>query len=155
MTPTNDDIKHYILSLTPTIWSTTAQLEVHPSPDGHALPDTAGTLGACVHISGAWEGAVVLQCAPGLAARAARVMLHLPSENASAEDMRDALGELANITGGNLKAALPSPSHLSLPVVAQGDDLIVRVLKSRRIAQLAFESEGFPLVISVLMKEVK
>ena len=35
----------------------------------------------------------------------------------SLEDVQDALGEVANVVGGNLKALLPEGSTLSLPVV--------------------------------------
>jgi chemotaxis protein CheX len=34
-----------------------------------------------------------------------------------AEDVDDALGELANVVGGNVKAVLPGPSVLGLPEV--------------------------------------
>jgi hypothetical protein len=33
------------------------------------------------------------------------------------EDIEDALGELANVVGGNVKAVLPGPSVLGLPEV--------------------------------------
>ena len=33
------------------------------------------------------------------------------------EDVEDALGELANVVGGNVKAVLPGPSVLGLPEV--------------------------------------
>ena len=33
------------------------------------------------------------------------------------EDVADALGELANVVGGNVKAVLPGPSVLGLPEV--------------------------------------
>ena len=33
------------------------------------------------------------------------------------EDIDDALGELANVVGGNVKAVLPGPSALGLPEV--------------------------------------
>ena len=33
------------------------------------------------------------------------------------EDIEDGLGELANVVGGNVKAVLPGPSALGLPVV--------------------------------------
>ena len=42
-----------------------------------------------------------------------------PGEPAEA-DIADALGEIANVIGGNLKSTLPGPSLLSLPVVTTG-----------------------------------
>jgi chemotaxis protein CheX len=36
------------------------------------------------------------------------------------EDVADAVGELANMIGGNIKGLMPGPSVLTLPVVASG-----------------------------------
>ena len=41
---------------------------------------------------------------------------HAPAE-LDDEDIADAFGEIANVVGGNVKAALPGPSALSLPDV--------------------------------------
>jgi chemotaxis protein CheX len=46
---------------------------------------------------------------------------HLLRVSAPADDdVADALGELANIVGGNLKSLMPPPSALSLPSTARG-----------------------------------
>ncbi len=41
-------------------------------------------------------------------------------EDVSPADVLDAVGELVNIVGGNLKGMLPSPTGLSLPSVTDG-----------------------------------
>jgi chemotaxis protein CheX len=71
-----------------------------------------------VEIVGPWTGAVVLTCGDTTAQRLARHLLreHAP-EVLDEEDVADALGELANVVGGNVKAALPGPSVLGLPEV--------------------------------------
>ncbi|MFC8923837.1 chemotaxis protein CheX [Cellulosimicrobium sp. NPDC057127] len=50
--------------------------------------------------------------------RLARALLQMtPDEDVSLEDVEDALGEVANVVGGNLKGMLPEGSSLTLPVV--------------------------------------
>ena len=76
------------------------------------------TVSSWVTVSGPWNGAVVLTCAPSTAEELTRVVLraHLP-EHLDSEDVDDALGELANVLGGNIKSLLPGPSQLGLPEV--------------------------------------
>jgi hypothetical protein len=85
-----------------------------PLPGG--LP--ADTLSSWVEIVGPWTGTVVLTCGRTTAGELARALLreHAPDE-LEAEDVEDALGELANVVGGNVKAVLPGPSVLGLPEV--------------------------------------
>ncbi|NIQ01639.1 MAG: chemotaxis protein CheX, partial [Nitrospinaceae bacterium] len=54
-------------------------------------------------------------CPIPLARQAAAIMFQLQEDTAGPEEIQDAFGELANITGGNIKALLPEPSYLSLP----------------------------------------
>jgi chemotaxis protein CheX len=67
---------------------------------------------------GPWTGAVVLTCGRSTAEELSRCLLaeHAPPV-LDAEDIQDALGELANVVGGNVKAVLPGPSVLGLPEV--------------------------------------
>lgn len=50
--------------------------------------------------------------------RMARALLALgPQDAVAPDDLRDALGEVANVIGGNIKGLLPQPGSLTLPVV--------------------------------------
>jgi chemotaxis protein CheX len=72
---------------------------------------------AAVSVTGAWRGHVVFECSSGASRHAAAALLGIPADEVSEADVVDALGELANIIGGNVKAMLPAPSALSLPYV--------------------------------------
>ena len=74
-------------------------------------------LSAWVEVSGPWTGAVVLTCGRATAADLAGILLGAPADELASEDIADALGELANVVGGNVKALLPAPSVLGLPEV--------------------------------------
>jgi chemotaxis protein CheX len=85
-----------------------------PLPGG--LPDDA--VSSWVEIVGPWNGAVVLTTGRATAVELSRCLLaeHAPPV-LDDEDVEDAIGELANVVGGNVKAVLPGPSVLGLPEV--------------------------------------
>lgn len=82
---------------------------------------------ATVHISGSWNGSVILSCSSTLARRAAAAMFEIGVDDLDDGEVADALGELVNIIGGNLKCLLPEPSQLSLPTVSLGAAHVVTV----------------------------
>src|SRR4051812_2681989 len=81
-------------------------------------PPPAETVSAWVDITGPWTGSVVLTCAPATAeALTASVLMTRPPVVVDADDVEDALGELANVLGGNIKSVLPGESRLGLPQI--------------------------------------
>ncbi|HEX8630730.1 MAG TPA: chemotaxis protein CheX [Catenuloplanes sp.] len=84
-----------------------------PVPDGASSQDVT----ASVSVTGAWRGHVVVSCSDAAARNAAAALLAVDRQDVTAEDVTDAVGELVNIIGGNVKALLPEPSALSLPHV--------------------------------------
>jgi len=99
-----------------------------------------------VDIVGPWTGTVVLTTGRETAADLTRALLgeHAPAE-LDEEDIADAFGEIANVVGGNVKAALPGPSALSLPDV--GDAPAVR--NPADLCRVDVLWRGEPLSISV------
>ena len=89
---------------------------------GAAVPVRADVT-ACIQITGAWHGVVVLSCGRAVADAVTAAMFGAYEGAAPQEDVIDAMGELANMIGGNIKGVLPGPSHLSLPTVAGGADV--------------------------------
>jgi CheY-specific phosphatase CheX len=82
-------------------------------------------LTGAVYYAGTWQGALFLECALEQARDwAARLMALDPPVDP--EDVRDGLGELANVVAGNLKPLLPPGVGLSLPAVVQGSDFSLR-----------------------------
>ncbi len=71
-----------------------------------------------VDVVGPWTGSVVLTTGRRTAEELTRALLreHSP-EVLEDDDVVDAFGEIANVVGGNVKAALPGSSGLSLPDV--------------------------------------
>ena len=64
-------------------------------------------------------------------------------------EVADALGELVNIIGGNLKCLLPEPSQLSLPTVSLGAAHVVTVPGAGLLKHVELECDGERLHIAV------
>jgi chemotaxis protein CheX len=133
------------------IWLTTLGLATHRlDPRQAALPAEAETLDGIINITGGWQATVALQVPKALAARIASVMFRLDGEKPTTEDMQDAIGELTNMLGGNIKALLAGDCHLSLPAVVEGRGYTVRVPTSHVVDRFAFECEGMPAVVNLM-----
>ena len=102
-----------------------------------------------VFINGAWRGSVEVECSRPLAVRAAASMLGGDAEAMSVSDLKDALGELTNIIGGNIKSLLPGPSHLSLPAVWEGGAAAARPAYESLLDRATLNCGDQPVRISV------
>ena len=77
---------------------------------------------AWVEIQGAEPVRTTVVTGRATADRITRALLALsPGDPVAADDLRDALGEVANVIGGNIKGLMPQPGSLTLPVVELDD----------------------------------
>jgi len=97
------------------VWAMVLGLELLPSKCDPARTD-AFVLGR-VTITGTWHGAVTLGCSPLVARHAAAAMFGKRPNEAEPDEIRDALGELTNMVGGNFKTLLEGDCRLSMPDV--------------------------------------
>ncbi|GAA2356161.1 chemotaxis protein CheX [Dactylosporangium salmoneum] len=111
--PTEEDLK----VIAEQVWSSYLDLDgaspLVPYPP--EKPETDVT--ASVSVTGAWRGHVLVSCSEPAAKNVAAALLGIDFDDVAEEDVADALGELANIIGGNVKSLLPEPCALSLPHV--------------------------------------
>jgi chemotaxis protein CheX len=105
-----------LVAITEQVWESFLDPEGN-SPLLPALADGTSDVAAAVSVTGAWRGHVVIECSTAASRLAAAALLGVPAGEVTEADVADALGELANIIGGNVKALLPEPSALSLPYV--------------------------------------
>ena len=100
-------------------------------------------LTAAVHLAGDWNGAVLLECDRRQACRFAGRFLSMDPPDTVDDVVRDVLGELANMIGGNLKCVLTRGIRLSMPSVVDGGDYSLRVCGAEVRQRLAFQcAEG-------------
>lgn len=117
--PAEDDVR----AVTEDVWlALLGEEEVlapRPVPAGSPF-DATGVWSAAVTVSGGWQGVVTVELQEDAARQLGAGMLDLPAAEVADADVADAVGELVNMVGGNLKSLMPGPSVLSLPAVAAG-----------------------------------
>ncbi len=123
-------------------------VEVH-CPDPKYSHGT-GVLSAVVDISGGWDGTVRLMLTEGLGRHIAGAMLGVAPDEIARSAVWDAVGELANMIGGNLKAILPGPCVLSMPMVAPSMAPADRVGSEDVVGAVAVDWEGQTATVTVL-----
>ena len=125
-------------------------LGLHLEPTERFSCDDADALSAVIRISGSWDSLVQVLTPRRTAVAIASNMFDMSEQDLSEAEIRDAVGEIVNMVGGNLKGIVEGESSLSLPCVGesagcppfdnsfsgvsvsnrcQGDPLIVRLLE--------------------------
>jgi chemotaxis protein CheX len=107
-------------------------------------------LTSAVHLAGDWNGAVLLECDRGQACRFAGRFLSMEPLDTVDDVVRDVLGELSNMIGGNLKCVLTRGIRLSMPSVVDGSDYSMRVCGARVRERIAFQCAEGPFWVTVL-----
>ncbi|MBI3790047.1 MAG: chemotaxis protein CheX [Gemmatimonadetes bacterium] len=109
-----------------------------------------GVWAGCVSISGAWHGSVVLTCTVDFARGAASHMFQVPIEDTEEEAAREALAEVVNMVGGNIKALYSalagSTCRLSLPIVAAG---VIRIPDATIVRDVCFSGAGHAFAVTI------
>lgn len=142
MTALDDDIREIATS----IWETLFSVALEHGVEGEGVTDPVVT--GCVHIDGAWNGAVLLHVGEELAELLAGELFRSPTPTPA--EVRDAIGELTNMLAGNIKALLPEPSRISLPAVALGADYDLTVMGTSPVATVPFRCTSFAVVVTLL-----
>jgi chemotaxis protein CheX len=107
-------------------------------------------LTAFVHLTGDWNGAVLLECNRRQACIFAGRILSMDPPDAVDDDVRDVLGELSNMIGGNMKSGMATGVRLSMPTVMEGNDYELHICGSQVLERLAFQCSEGPFWVTVL-----
>lgn len=137
-----------IVEIVRDVWGSFLAIELELVSGDDAGP-TGPTTTGCVHISGEWGGSVFVEATAAHAAQAAEAMFAADPGSLSSDEVSDALGELTNMVGGNIKGLLPGPSALSLPSVASGESYTLRVPGAEAIARVLLAGPAGPLRVSL------
>jgi chemotaxis protein CheX len=130
------------------IWTTTLGVALEcREPGSAAIPEP--TVAASVRIAGECEGSLVILCSAACARDVAAKMFEVEPAEVSFDDVRDAMGELANMVGGNIKGLLGVTCHLSLPTVEEGTANRLAMKGVEPASWVDFECEGEALSVKV------
>jgi chemotaxis protein CheX len=121
-------------------------VSAHPSP--HAAQEEIVT--GSVFLAGSWKGGVSIEMDIGHAIHLTKCLNSSAHPYGFDDDVRDAIGELANMIGGNVKASLPSGAHLSVPSVVRGTDYSMRMCGVAEITSFGFSTKWGPFWVRVV-----
>lgn len=137
-----------LVQIVQSVFETMLRLEV--SESGLPWFPQGDRLTAAVHLAGDWNGAVLLEVDRALARRLAARFLPANPQAILDDVVRDVLGEMANMIGGNLKCVLTSGICLSMPSVVDGSDYSMRVCGAQVRERLSFECAEGPFWVTIL-----
>lgn len=146
-----NELEQQVLSLAEDVWTNVLGTPTTLQPS-KPLAEGESRVTGSVQISGAFSGAVAVECSLDLARRAAASMFALEEAAVGRSEIRDALGEIANMIGGNVKALLPAPSRLSVPEVVD-DQLEAAAEKEPPTHAVSLGYEDHEIVISIVVAD--
>ncbi|MBW3085443.1 hypothetical protein KEM60_01643 [Austwickia sp. TVS 96-490-7B] len=129
------------------VWS--SMLGLPAEPFDMERPDNENATAGSVGVTGATECLISMEMGNEAARRFAATMFGLDETACSDDDVADAIGELTNMVGGNIKSLLPEPSTLSLPVVASGKSPTLRVPGGKPLLESGYLADGLPMYLTV------
>ena len=143
-------LEQEILEITEATWQSVLGLDIqvrHASSS--PPPNMDGALTGRVSISGAWNGMVLIEGSELLTRSAAGAIFGKEPCDVTEEDQQDSIYELSNIIAGNIKALLPEPCQLSLPVVFSSSTEEKQVSGHERVSEFLFDCQGQPMYVTV------
>lgn len=131
------------------VFSTMLGLDFQALNSPQQCPPAPGALTATIRLEGSWQGEVLLHCMEPQAKEFAARFLGTPAPDSVNDDVRDVLGELANMIAGNLKCTLRPGIRLSSPRVEDGAGCSLHI-GGTVICELSFQTEGGPFWVSAV-----
>ena len=113
---------------------------------------TDSSLGARVAITGEARALMTLVCDEAFARYLACTMFMMSDEELTEDEVHDAIGELVNIVGGNVKGIIPAETNLSLPCVGPANSFPEDDSYDETIV-INGDSEGFCFTINLQMMQ--
>jgi chemotaxis protein CheX len=133
------------------VFTTMMGLEVRPSME--PCPGLAGMLTASVYLTGEWNGAISVHIEPAQACAFSGRFLGVPAEDTVSDDVRDVVGELANMIAGNLKCTLAPGIRVSVPSVTDGAEYSVRICRAHMVCRTGLQTDAGQCWVSLIEAE--
>ena len=139
---TEDAVRLSIVEITRGVFSTMVMLDVEDDyPLKEPVTNFHETMTSMVGLAGSHSGILAIHCPKELALRITSNMLGIEVTDID-DDVNDALGEIANIIGGDVKHIF-SPKgadiNLSIPTVIYGSDYMLESMSSAESLVIPFD----------------
>ncbi len=142
-----------LTAITDDIWMSMVGMQLNPSEDERPIDKTGGCVVASVQIVSTADYAVRLDLDLGLARQAAANLFGIDQAELSTDDIRDAAGELANMTGGSIKGLLPDAATISLPSVVIGTEYEFTIPHGATVLKSAFTADSGRLLLTLIERQ--
>jgi hypothetical protein len=143
-----------ILSLSQRLWNDHLGLNVGPAEES-SHGERERVWSSCINISGAWQGALVVECPESIVRHAAVMLFASDGDETTDEDIEDAIKELSVMIGKQMRTVLPESTKLSRPSIVNDPDRKEILASLRELTDLHLSCEGRPVRIALLEKEVQ
>jgi CheY-specific phosphatase CheX len=138
------DINEIVTDIWTAMLGFPVQLRSEPAADA---PDL---ISARVTITGEWDGSLVVNCPERLSREVATAMLQVEEEQLTMGTVFDAVGEVANMTAGNVKNLIEGLCRLTTPTVTDEGDLSVPDEDSEKVFEAAFDCRDQSFWVTIL-----
>ncbi len=124
-----------------------SQLGLSVSPPSATNGTEERTLSSCVKISGAWQGAILLECSESILRHAAATLFAADGEDTPEDELQDAIKELAEMFGKKLRPYLPGEIKISRPSIVEDETSCKALNGMLGLSELKMSCEGRPVRI--------
>lgn len=150
------DHAQHITEATQEIFSSMIMLDVTPGEPFKRKDDIlTDSISGIIGLAGATKGLLAIHLPEKAALAVTTAFLGMDVEKID-EDVRDAVGELANMLGGSLKSVLdPSGSdiQLSMPSAIHGDEYSVDCLAGAQTVTVPFHFEDHSFAVELQLRQ--
>ena len=137
------------INVTQEIFSTMLGIEAFPVERAPG-EDQAHTVVGAIHYAGPWKGVLLLECQPLQASDFTAKLAGISPPDSVDDEVRDVIGEIANMIAGNLKTILPPETVLSAPTVVEGSSFTLKVCGGNDSLRIEFDSSTGPFTVTLV-----
>jgi chemotaxis protein CheX len=139
--------------VTESVWTSMLGFEVIATDEDYDYTTDSRHLVGCVQITGSVDAAVLVDVPEALGRQLAMTMFGMDDAEISDDEVWDALGEMANMIGGNVKGMVAGDTALSLPTVAEGRDYRVVVPGGGLMQSLTYHCERWKMRVQLIGRQ--
>lgn len=151
-----EQVAGYVIGATKEVFSTMVMMEVTDSfPLKELVSRFKCSITGMVGFAGTYSGVISIHCPVALALKITSNMLGVDCDEVN-DDLNDAIGEIANMLGGNVKQVLSKGGldvKLSIPTVISGEDYTVNSLSDNDCVVVPFAVEEYTMLVGLTLKK--
>lgn len=153
---TEEEMAKYVIDATKEVFNTMVMLDIEDSfPLTESVTKFSCSITGMVGLGGSYSGVLSIHCPQPLALKITANMLGMEVEEAE-EDVNDALGEIANMLGGQVKMVLSKGGmdmNISIPTVISGEEYTINSMTESDCVIIPFNTGDDRFLVSLKLKK--